>query len=117
MSDLGNKAVMAENIKRYLSIKGMTAKALSRAIDVPYTTVCGWVNGNFYPRIDKIEKMANLFGISKADLVEKPGEDDRAALLQDIYDKHRILFDAADNATPEQIKQAAEYLEFLKSQK
>ena len=37
--------------------------------------------------------------------------------MQAIYDKHRALFDAADNATPEEIKQAADYLEFLKSQR
>ena len=114
MSDLGNKEIMAANIKRYLSQRSMSIKDLSIAIDVPYTTVCAWVKAEYYPRIDKIEKMANLWGISKADLVENPA---RARSLEEIYNKHKILFDAADDATPEEIKQAAGYLEWLKSQR
>lgn len=42
------------------------------ALGVKYTTFTDWVNGNAYPRIDKIEMMANFFHISKADLVEEP---------------------------------------------
>ena len=38
-------------------------------------------------------------------------------VFQSVFEKHRILFDAADDATPEEIKKAAEYLEFLKSQR
>lgn len=44
-------------------------------------------------------------------------EENKTALLQEIYDRHRILFDAADDATPEQIQQAAQYLEWLKTQR
>lgn len=37
--------------------------------------------------------------------------------MQEIFDRQRILFDAAGDATPEEIKKAAEYLEFLKTQR
>ena len=40
------------------------------ALGVKYTTFTDWVKGNTYPRIDKIELMANYFGIEKSDLVE-----------------------------------------------
>mgnify|MGYP000250745067 len=33
-------------------------------------TFSDWVNAKTYPRIDKIELMANYFGVTKADLVE-----------------------------------------------
>ncbi len=42
---------------------------------------------------------------------------DKAAILQRIYEESRILFDAAEEATPEEIQKAAEYLAFLKSQR
>ena len=29
-----------------------------------------WVNGKKYPRIDRIEKLAIYFGVSKSDLIE-----------------------------------------------
>ena len=34
-------------------------------------TFSDWVNAKTYPRIDKIEKMAQYFGIEKSDLIEK----------------------------------------------
>lgn len=69
-SGLGNKEIMAQNIQRYLKESGHTRKELSQAINVPYTTVCGWLNARTYPRIDKIEAMSRFFHIQKKDLVE-----------------------------------------------
>ena len=70
MSALGNKEVMAENIKRYMSRIGIDRKEFCNRLGFKYSTVTDWINGEKYPRIDKIEMMANFFGISKADLVE-----------------------------------------------
>ena len=70
-NNLGNKQTMAKNIRYQMSINGMSRRALSECVGSPYTTVCDWLNAKTYPRIDKIEKMAQLFGISKADLVEE----------------------------------------------
>ena len=71
-NNLGNKTVMAENIKFYMQIHEENRKDLSKLFDVPYTTLCDWINGKTYPRIDKIELMARHWGIEKADLVEPP---------------------------------------------
>ena len=70
MNNLGNKPVMAANIKSQMQIKGINAKQLSRAINVPYTTVLSWIKAEYYPRIDKIEMMSEYFGILKSDLIE-----------------------------------------------
>lgn len=71
-NNLGNKTVMAENIKFYMQIHEENGKDLSKLFDVPYTTLCDWINGKTYPRIDKIELMARHWGVEKADLVEPP---------------------------------------------
>lgn len=70
MKDLGNKPVMAANIRRYMEEKGVKAKELSKAINVPYTTVLSWIKADYYPRIDKIEMMSDYFGCLKSDLIE-----------------------------------------------
>lgn len=70
MSSLGNKPVMAKNIKYYMKQKGINAKELSKALNVPYTTVLSWTKAEYYPRIDKIEMMSDYFGILKSDLIE-----------------------------------------------
>lgn len=69
--DLGNKEIMAENLRRYIDSRGMNVKEFSEVMNFKYTTVLNWVNAQSYPRIDKIEMMANYFNISKSDLVER----------------------------------------------
>ena len=54
----------------YMDKYGKSRNEMCNALGVKYTTFTDWVKGNSYPRIDKIELMANYFGISKADLVE-----------------------------------------------
>lgn len=71
MSDLGNKDIMARNIRRYMRLKGIDRRTLCDALGFKYSTVTDWLNGAKYPRIDKIEMMANYFGINKSDLVER----------------------------------------------
>lgn len=70
MNNLGSKPVIAANIKYYMKEKGINAKDLSKALNVPYTTVLSWTKAEYYPRIDKIEMMSDYFGILKSDLIE-----------------------------------------------
>lgn len=71
MSNLGNKEIMAKNIKKYMSINNVSQSEVCRLLKIPMPTFSDWVNAKTYPRIDKIELMANYFGISKSDLVEE----------------------------------------------
>ena len=70
MSALGNKQVMAQNIKMYMEDKGISRKEFCKRLGFAYSTVTDWLNAEKYPRIDKIDMMATFFGVSKADLVE-----------------------------------------------
>ena len=70
MSDLGNKKIFAKNLNYYMSINNVSRNDIVKALDIPYTTVMSWCKGEFYPRIDKIQKLADYFSINKSDLVE-----------------------------------------------
>lgn len=74
-NNLGNKESMAQNIKRYMRKKNISRRELCDALGFNYNTLADWLHARKYPRIDKIEMMANYFGISKADLVEQYSED------------------------------------------
>ncbi len=82
MSGLGNKEIMARNIQKYMDLQGIDRTTLSKRLGVSYTTLTDWIKGNTYPRIDKIELLANYFGIAKSDLVE-----DKLTDIQSIYNK------------------------------
>ena len=70
MNDKLNKEIMARNIKRYMEMKGVTNQQLCDALGFKYTTFLDWIKGVTYPRIGKIEAMANYFGCEKSDLIE-----------------------------------------------
>lgn len=70
MSNLGNKEIMAKNIKRLMNSCGKDRNEICKDLGFKYTTFADWINANTYPRIDKIELMANYFGVPKSELVE-----------------------------------------------
>jgi len=71
MSALGNKAIMAKNLKFYIEKSGKDRRELAETWGFPYSTVSEWITGRKYPRIDRIEIMADYFGIQKSDLIEE----------------------------------------------
>ncbi|HEP1832100.1 TPA: helix-turn-helix transcriptional regulator [Streptococcus suis] len=94
---LGNKEVMSKNLKFYMDKKGVDRNQLCADLDLKYMTVSDWINAKTYPRIDKIELLANYFGINKSDLIEEkstittsipfPNFDLRQAILLSNYSK------------------------------
>ncbi len=69
-TDLGNKEIFSRNLKRYVNNSGATQKDIAKAIGVSTGTFCDWVKGRAYPRMDKVQLLAEYFGIKKSDLVE-----------------------------------------------
>ncbi len=70
MNDLGNKEIFSRNLRYYMTIHNKTRNEVCKDLDFKYTTFTDWYNGNIYPGIDKIEKIANYFKIEKSDLIE-----------------------------------------------
>ena len=75
MSNIGNKETMAKNLSYYVGISGKTQKELSEIVGVAASTFNDWMKGKKYPRIDKIEILADYFGILKSDLIEEKSKD------------------------------------------
>jgi transcriptional regulator with XRE-family HTH domain len=79
MSNIGNKETMAKNLAYYVERSGRTQKELAEVAGVAASTFNDWMKGKKYPRIDKIERLANYFGVLKSDLIEekeKPTDND-----------------------------------------
>ena len=109
MRSLGNKPVMAANIKHQMQLKGINAKELSKALNVPYTTVLSWTKAEYYPRIDKIEMMSDYFGILKSDLIE---DKQKQPVQNELSDVKLALIDLIDGLSE---NEAAVLLASLKS--
>ena len=70
-TQLGNKKIMAKNIQYYMDLYNKTRNDICHDLGIKYTTFADWIKANTYPRIDKIELMANYFNIEKSDLIEE----------------------------------------------
>lgn len=86
MRDIGNKEAMAQNLKRLMGERNITAKEFSKIMGYPYTTLLSWLKADNYPRIDKIEEMARYFGVLKSDLIEEH-------ISEDMKKDHDIITD------------------------
>ena len=91
-----------------------------------YTTFTDWVKGNTYPRIDKIEMMANYFGVSKSDLVERYDENKPyyanpeitqfAQALQNSPYANNLITSITD-LSEEEMAETLKYIDYLKSKR
>ena len=71
MSSIGNKEVFANNLATYLHRSGKSQREMADIVGVSSSTFNEWLKAKKYPRIDKIEFLANYFGILKSDLIEE----------------------------------------------
>jgi len=66
-----SKEVFAKNLRYYMERAGITQKELAEIAGVSAPTMNEYLSAKKYPRIDKIERMANHFHILKSDLIEE----------------------------------------------
>lgn len=65
------REIFLENLKYYMNIKCKSQSDISKALNTPLSTVSSWYNGVSYPRVDKIQALANYFNISMHNLTDK----------------------------------------------
>ncbi|MGY6720076.1 LexA family protein [Bacillus licheniformis] len=65
------KEIMANNLKKQLKRKGISQTMMARDLNIPEMTVSNWVKGKTYPRPDKVQLMADYFGITRTQLTEE----------------------------------------------
>ena len=110
-----SKEVMARNIRQRMEEAGKSQKELAQIVGVSAPTVNEWLKAKKYPRIDKIEIMANYFGCEKSDLIEdKKGKPaDNSGLSQ----KQRELIDKVKQMSDGELDRLDQILRIVESTK
>lgn len=119
-----NKKVFAKNLNYYLVTRGKTQNDLVRDLNITASTVSDWANGKKYPRVDKMQLLADYFGILKSDLTEEHQESlltddiELQEYLEELKNRSemRMLFSLAKGATKEDVMQAVKIIEALKKE-
>lgn len=90
---MDNKEIFSINLKRLMEQKGVSRQDLSKVLGVSYFTISDWVNGKKYPRMDKVEMLADYFGILKSDLIEEKGMNETLPQVQTLTEGETMLLE------------------------
>lgn len=77
------RKVFADNIRRYSSDKHIAQIDIATRLGVSTATVSEWFKGKKYPRPEKMQKLADMFGIKVSDL-QKDESERKSAPKNDI---------------------------------
>ena len=80
---MDNKSVFASNLQKYMDLNGKSRRDVCDALGLSYYTFTDWIKGRKYPRMDKIEMLANYFGVQKSDLIEAGSEEIKEPAMYD----------------------------------
>lgn len=71
MSTYETKMIFSKNLNDLIQDSGKSRAEIAKEMNVTVSAVGWWCSGEKMPRMDKIEKLAELFGVEKYDLLEE----------------------------------------------
>lgn len=118
MVDNDSRKIFAENLTRLMRQNQKTQSDLVTDLNIKQTTLSDWINGKNFPRIGKIELLANYFNVQKSDLIEKYDPDRNNVSLEEYVKLNKklpnvmqVLFRDGGKMTPEREKLVARIIE------
>lgn len=73
MTEDRQRQIFSNNLRRLIDVSGKTQKDVADAIGVSQQIMNVWARGKAIPRMGKIQRLADYFGVEKPDLIdEKP---------------------------------------------
>lgn len=122
-----------DRIFEIMKEKELTAYRVSKDTGISQASLADWRKGRSKPKIDKLQKLSEYFGVSIQYLTGESDQIDDTQQMQApngyYVDKEtaeyaemlrtrpgaRLLFSAAKDISKEDMQKAVEYIEFLKS--
>lgn len=77
------REIFAKNLRYLMDARGITQADLCRELDVSSATASDWCSGKKHPRVDKLQRIADLLGVRLSTLTSEDG-------LQDYEDEQRL---------------------------
>lgn len=116
------KNQFARLLKYYLSLNGKTQSDMVNSLGYDKSTVSGWCSGARVPKLDVIIDIANYLHVAPGDLILDDSNnnyyinEETREIAQAIYENKdlSLLFDAARDAEPEDLKTVHTMLTALK---
>ena len=114
MNGLGNKEIFAKNLNYYVARSGRSQAELADECGVAQSTFNEWCRAKKYPRIDRIQRLCEIFGgIRMSALIEeKTGADGT-----DLSIAKRKLIDLAQSCSEEDAERLLQMMQLVLNKK
>ncbi len=99
------RKILSENLDQLMKENNITQVELSEAIGVSQSTISNWLKEVKYPRISKVQELADYFNVPKSKITEDK------SLHQDTMAAH---FDK-EGLTEEEIEEVNKFIEWVKN--
>ena len=101
------KETLSKNLKNLLHKNGKTQTDMAKDLNISESTVSSWMKSVKYPRRDKIEMMAEYFGVQPSDITDdKTNHPTTTAFHLDGKD-----------LTKEEIEDVQKYIDFIREKR
>jgi len=91
------REILVRNLRYLMEEKGITQADICRELNVSSATVSDWCTGKKYPRVDAMQRLADLLGVRFSTLTTENGltdyEDQQRIEALHQNPKLRLLFD------------------------
>lgn len=81
---MNSRDIFINNLKAIMKERKVSRRQLAEGLNIPYTTLTDWCTGRIFPRVEKINLIADYFNIKKSDLIEEITDEDDDALYDDV---------------------------------
>ena len=112
--------MLYEKFEKLINERGIKTADVSAATGIKKPTFSAWKKGEYTPKADKIQKIANYLDVPVSYFYEDSEEyynnEETAKLAEEIAIKPglRVLFDASRNLSEDNLKMFAEMIETFK---
>lgn len=112
--------MFARNLLRQMEKNDITKQELAQKVGVSPSSITHWTSGRLVPRMDKVDRLCEIFGCYRSDLITDKGEDspyylnryaEELAEFLHQSPEYRVLFDASRKVKPEDIQIVKEILD------
>ncbi len=104
------RKILSENLEQLMKQNNVTQIELSEAIGVSQSTISNWIKELKYPRIGKVEELAEYFNVPKSRITE------RQDVKREEQDTIAAHFDK-DGLTEDEKQEVEDFINYLKSKR
>ncbi|QOB14013.1 helix-turn-helix transcriptional regulator [Staphylococcus aureus] len=101
------RKVLSENLEQLMKENNITQVELSEAIGVSQSTISNWLKELKYPRISKVQQLADYFNVPKSRITEE------RSIHQETIAGHANK----DEFTPEEWEEIENFMQWVRDRK